>query len=93
MRQIRTFDDLVEHAKERYRSLHRGETEGRHYDFSVQRAPDGKSGHISVRRLEDPPMGTVPRAETLLIEENKVVLHQTEITDLTWWLGEKAPPR
>ena len=78
--QYDSFVELIEYVKRRYHKVHPEETEGLHYGFrAVTR--DGRSGYIKVERLE-PPGPT----EALLIEDNRVVGHETEEQGPSSWL-------
>ncbi len=76
--QYESFADCVKDLKARYRRTHQSEKEGLHYQFNEQCVAGGRSGFLKVDRLEDSPTAPNARTETVLIEDNRVVEHQTE---------------
>ncbi len=76
--QYESFPACVKDVKARYRRTHPGETEGLHYQFNEWCGADGRSGFLKVERLEAPATGPTPQTETVSIEYNRVVAHQTE---------------
>lgn len=73
-----SFAELVKHLKWRYRRTHPEETEGLHYQFNEQCLADDRSGFLKAERLEAPATGSMPRTETVLIEDNRVAGYQIE---------------
>src|SRR6266849_1368254 len=76
--QYESFAACVKDVKARYVRAHPRETEGLHYEFNERCVTDGRSGFLKVERLEAPATGPTPKTETVLIEDNRVVAHQTE---------------
>jgi hypothetical protein len=83
--QFASLDELVKHLLAHYRRAHRGETEGLHFEFRVTRGPDGRSGLVTVDRLEPLTNGSNPETESVLIEGNRVVgISRGDLSSVSW---------